>query len=388
MPNAPELSPDIRPDLQLPAGPFPDVSGFVIGGQVRVENPFVLAPMSGVTDSPFRRMVQTAAGGAVGLLVTEFISIEGLTRANMKAAARMAFHEDEKPLSVQIFGADIERMVHAAQIIEESGAQVVDINCGCPAPKVVKRGGGAELLRHCDHLARLVEATAKAVKIPVTVKIRSGWSHDSINAIQVAKAVESAGAQMLAVHGRTRVQLYTGEADWTIVDEVAQTIGIPVVGSGDVCTPEEAVWRYRSTAASGVMIGRAAIMNPWIFGQIADLVAGRPVRVVGNAERVRLLQHFRDMMQGMMPEHAIPGRLKQLLARMTKGFCYGSLLREKAMRARTTEEMFHWIESFFAAEGEEAIEAWALQARASQTATQVALADPEAAMDLGERDAA
>ncbi len=378
MPNAPELSPDVRPDLDLPPGPFPEVKSFTIAGpvspanQVTVNKPFILAPMSGVTDSAFRRMVQTAGHG-VGLLVTEFISIEGLTRANMKSAARMAFHDEERPLSVQIFGAEIERMVHAATIIEQSGAQVVDINCGCPAPKIVKRGGGAELLRQCDHLARLVEATVKAVKIPVTVKIRSGWSADTINAVQIAKSVEAAGAQMLAVHGRTRVQLYTGEADWGIIDEVARSISIPVVGSGDVCTPQEAVWRYRSTAVAGVMIGRAAIMNPWIFGQIDDLVAGRPIRVIGSGERLRLLYHFRDMMSGAMPDHAIPGRLKQLLARMTKGFSYGSLLREKAMRAQTTADMFMWIEGFFAAVDEDRVEQWAETARG--TVTQVAILD-------------
>lgn len=364
MANAPELIPDARCHLDPPDGPFPDVHGFDIGGQVHVARPFILAPMSGVTDSPFRRMVQCASGGGVGLLVTEFISIEGLTRANMKAATRMAYVvAEEHPLSVQIFGAEIDRMVHAARIVEASGAQVLDINCGCPAPKVVRKGGGAELLRQGDHLARLIEATVKAVKIPVTVKIRSGWGADCINAVDIAKKVEAAGAAMLAVHGRTRLQLYTGQADWEIVDEVAKNVGIPVIGSGDVCTPQEAVWRYQTTAVAGVMIGRAAIMNPWIFGQIDDLVCGRPVRVVDNRERLRLLEHFRDMMSGDMPEHAIPGRIKQLLARMTKGFAHGSLLREKAMRAQTTAEMFEWIASFFAAVDEDRLEPWVEHAR-------------------------
>jgi nifR3 family TIM-barrel protein len=364
MPNAPDPTPEIRAAVDLPPGPHPEVKSFRIAGQVQVDKPFILAPMSGVTDSPFRRTVQMASRGGVGLLVTEFISIEGLTRANLKAAARMSFcAEEEQPLSVQIFGADIVRMVEAAKLIEESGAQVVDINCGCPAPKVVKRGGGAELMRHCDHLARIVEAVAEAVRIPVTVKIRSGWSADSINAVPVAQAVERAGARMLAVHGRTRLQLYSGEADWGIIDEVARSVAIPVVGSGDVCTPEEAVWRYRSTAVAGVMIGRAAIMNPWIFGQIDDLVAGRPARPVTSADRVHLLKSFRDLMVGRMPDHAIPGRLKQLLARMTKGFAHGSLLREKAMRARDTAEMFHWIDGFFAAVDADTLEQWALEAR-------------------------
>jgi len=370
MPNAPDPALDLHAERARPAGPQP-VAGFSIGA-VHIEKPFVLAPMSGVTDSPFRRMVQTACEGSVGLLVTEFISIEGLTRANMKSATRMAFADDEQPVSIQVFGAELDRMVHAAQIVEQSGARIFDINCGCPAPKVVRKGGGAELLRQCDQLARLVEATVKAIRIPVTVKIRSGWSADSINAVHVARLVESAGAAMLAVHGRTRQQLYTGQADWGVVDEVARSVAIPVVGSGDVCTPEDALFRLRTTAAKGVMIGRAAIMNPWIFAQIDDLVAGRPVREITGAERLRLLQHFRDMMAECMPDRIIPGRLKQLLARMTKGFSHGSLLREKALRAQSTADMFYWIEGFFAAIDDDTVEQWAETAR-----TTTAVAMPE-----------
>lgn len=340
--------------------------GFAIG-PVRVERPFVLAPMSGVTDSPFRRMVQTASTGGVGLLVTEFISIEGLTRMNMKAATRMSFSAtDEQPLSIQVFGAEIERMALAARMVEDAGAQIFDINCGCPAPKVVRKGGGAELLRQCDQLVRLVEASVAAVKIPVTVKIRSGWGADSINAVEVARRVESAGAAMVAVHGRTRMQLYSGEADWDLIDEVARSVSVPVVGSGDVQTPEEALHRLQSTAVSGVMIGRAAIMNPWIFGQIDDLARGLPARVITSRERLRLLHEFRNLMGTFMPDRVIPGRLKQLLARMTKGFAHGSLLREKALRAQSTDEMFFWIEGFFAAVDAGDVERWAEQARADK----------------------
>jgi len=372
MANAPECSPFDRPAIDLPAGPQPKVVAFDVGGQVHVEKPFILAPMSGVTDSPFRRMVQSASQGAVGLLVTEFISIEGLTRKNMKSAARMAFDaEAEKPLSVQIFGGELERMGNAAKIIEESGAQIVDINCGCPAPKVVRRGGGAELLRQCDLLARLVEGTVKSVRIPVTVKIRTGWSSDTINALQIAKMVEEAGASMLAVHGRTRMQMYTGEADWGLIAEVAKHVSIPVVGSGDVTTPQEAVWRYNSSGVAGVMIGRAAIMNPWIFAQIDDVVAGLPPREIDSRERIRVLREFAAMMAVSMPDHVLPGRLKQVLARMTKGFSYGSLLRERAMRAHTTVEMFDWIEAFFGALDDGSVEQWAERVRSQITAVAV-----------------
>ena len=363
MANAPELDPAPKPQVALAPGRHVAAS-FCIGDRVPVTRPFVLAPMSGVTDSAFRRMVQQASGGAVGLLVTEFISIEGLTRANMKATMRMAFDPvAERPLSVQIFGADADRMAAAARIIEASGAQVVDINCGCPAPKVVRRGGGAELMRHADHLAHLVETTVAATTLPVTVKIRSGWSADSINAVDVARKVEAAGAAMVAVHGRTRLQLYTGDADWAVVQAVAAAVRIPVLGSGDVTTAEEAVWRLETSGAAGVMIGRAAIMNPWIFGQIDDLVAGRPARAITNADRVGALRHFRDMMAERMPDRVIPGRLKQFLARMTKGFAHGTVLRERAMRAQTTAEMFEWIEGFFDAVDRDQLDAWVQTAR-------------------------
>lgn len=360
MSNAPDVVPSHRPEHNLPPGPQSWVRGFTIGGKVAIERPFILAPMSGVTDSPFRRMVQWAGHGSVGLLVTEFISVEGMTRKNVKSLFRMAFDpNEEQPLSVQIFGADIDRMVNAARLVAGAGAATVDINCGCPAPKVVKRGGGAELMRQEDHLARLVESTVKAVDVPVTVKIRSGWNSDSLNAVEIAKKVVDAGTQMVTVHGRTRVQLYTGVADWGVVEAVAAAVNVPVVGSGDVSTAEEALWRLRTPGVAGVMIGRAAIMNPWIFGQIDDLVAGRPVHQPSNADRMALLERFRDLMAEKMPEHAIPGRIKQLLARMTKGFHHGALLRERAMRARTTAEMFAWIGSFFAADDAGELERWA-----------------------------
>ncbi|MSP90279.1 MAG: tRNA dihydrouridine synthase DusB [Myxococcales bacterium] len=363
MANAPELDPDVKSPVALGSGPH-SAPGFDIGGQVRVAHPFVLAPMSGVTDTAFRRMVQSASGGTVGLLVTEFISIEGLTRTNLKAMMRMAFNPiAERPLSVQIFGADADRMASAARIIEAAGAQIVDINCGCPAPKVVRKGGGAELMRQSDHLAHLVESTVAATKLPVTVKIRSGWSADTVNAVDVARKVEAAGAAMVAVHGRTRLQLYTGEADWSVVQAVAAAVRIPVLGSGDVATAEEALWRLQTCGAAGVMIGRAAIMNPWIFGQIDDLVAGRPARAITNQHRLEALRHFRDMMAERMPDRVIPGRLKQFLARMTKGFAHGTVLRERAMRAQTTAEMFEWIEGFFDAVDHDRLDAWVETAR-------------------------
>ena len=259
-------------------------------------------------------------------------------------------------------------MVPSALRLVEEGADIVDINMGCPVQKIVKRGKGAALMRDVPATARLLTSIRNAIPdTPLTIKIRSGWSADSINAVQVAKMCEAAGAQMICVHGRTRLQLYTGEADWGVVADVAANVKVPVVGSGDVTTAEEAIWRMRTPGVAGVMIGRAAIMNPWIFGQIDDLVAGKPQRVVGGAERLRVLRAFTDMAAERIPEHAIPGRLKQVLARMTKGMEFGSLLRERAMRAQTTEAMFAWIEAFFVAADAGELESWAAETRAEST---------------------
>lgn len=365
MSNAPDLLPSTAP-FALGDAPI-QFAPFAIG-PVPIAKPLVLAPMSGVTDTAFRQMVQEASGGAVGLLVTEFVSIEGLTRQNLKSAMRLAFDPArEHPLAIQIFGGETARMVQAAQMAADAGAAIVDINCGCPAPKVVRRGGGAELMRNCDQLEAIVAEVAKAISIPVTVKIRAGWDHSSINAVEVARRCEAAGAQAIAVHGRTRAQMYTGRADWELVAEVARNVKVPVIGSGDIASPEAALGVLARSPIRGVMIGRAAIMNPWIFGQIADVAAGRPARMVTPAERVRILRLYSNLQSERMPESVVPGRLKQVLARMTKGFSHGNLLRERAMRAQTTAEMFEWIEGFFAAIASDDLEAWCQRARAAKS---------------------
>ena len=359
MANKPDL-PIVAPAALAPSGPQDWVSGFDIGASLRVTRPFALAPMSGVTDTAFRRMVQSASGGGVGLFVTEFIAIEGLSRQNLMARTRMAFDpETERPLAVQVFGADVNGMVEAARLVQKSGAQLFDINCGCPAPKVVRRGGGAGLMRDPELLARMIEAVTRSVPIPVTVKIRSGWDEDSVNAVEVARRCEQAGAAMIAIHGRTRKQLYSGAPDWDIIEEVARSVSVPVIGSGDISSASQALSRLANSACAGVMIGRSAINNPWIFGQIQDRIGGRRERQPDNAERLRVLRAFHLWMQGHMPPRAIPGRLKQLLSRLTKGFPSGMLLRARVLREPTAERMFVCIESFFEALEAGRVEDWA-----------------------------
>jgi tRNA-dihydrouridine synthase B len=297
-----------------------------IGG-VSTSTNLMLSPMSGVTDCAFRSLVRACSGDAAGLLVSEFIAAEGLTRGNEKTLGMMRFKESERPFSIQIFGADVDRMVRAAQIVEDTGADIVDVNCGCPAPKVVRRGGGAELMRDPSRLAKVVRGIRRAVNIPVTVKIRSGWDEDSRNAVEIARMVESEGASMLAVHGRTRVQMYRGVADWDLVAMIRDAIDIPVVGSGDVMLPGQAIDRLAAGLCDGVMIGRAAMENPWIFAQIRAVHDGRPVPVPDADECIDALRIFRDGLRETRDDRGFIGRFRGLACRFVKGMRGGAAAR-------------------------------------------------------------
>lgn len=292
-------------------------------GQVRIVPNLILAPMSGVTSAAFRELLLQENPGAVGLSVTEFISIEGLTRGNQQSANMMRRAAGEKPFSIQIFGYDIDRMTESAQMAEASGAEIVDINCGCPVPKVVKRGGGCELMRQPDHLETMLAAVVKAVKVPVTLKIRSGWNERAINAVDVALRAEAVGIQAVTVHGRTREQLYRGEADWEIVEQVANAVKIPVIGSGDIVDAESARRRLRSSAIAGLMVGRAALSNPWVFREIQSGLDGDPIAPAPYVETARILKRYMEklIVQCALDEksdRAAMGRLKQLASQVTR----------------------------------------------------------------------
>jgi nifR3 family TIM-barrel protein len=251
----------------------------------------------------------------------------------------LRFKEAERPVSIQIFGADVDRMVRAARMVEDAGADIVDVNCGCPAPKVVRRGGGAELMRQAPRLREIVACIRAAVRIPVTVKIRAGWDDASRNAIEIAAMVEGEGAAMLAVHGRTRVQLYSGDADWDLVASIRQRLSIPVVGSGDVTAPLIALARLGAGAADGVMIGRGALENPWLFGQIADVAAGRPPREPSREDRVAALRLFRDLLREALPDHTFVGRFRGLACRLVKGMEGGAAVRRALGAVRNVDEI-------------------------------------------------
>src|SRR3954464_6491750 len=229
-------------------------------GPVDLPSPFAIAPMAGMTDTAFRRLVKRHGG--CGLVVTEMVSSEGLIRGIDRTLEYAEYTEEERPIAIQIFGGDPAKMAEAAQIVEGMGADIVDINMGCPVPKIAKHNAGCSLMREPEHAASVVAAMTRAVKIPVTVKMRAGWNDANRNAPTVARMVEDAGARAVTVHGRTAAQSYSGSADWSLVAEVADALSIPVFGSGDCVTPEQVVEKLQA-GVEGVLVGRGVLRNPW-----------------------------------------------------------------------------------------------------------------------------
>ncbi len=338
-------------------------------GRVTLDHPVALAPMAGMTDTAFRRLVKRQGG--CGLVVTEMVSSEGLVRGIDRTLEYAEYTEEERPVSIQIFGGDPAKMAEAARIVEGMGADVVDVNMGCPVPKIAKHNAGCSLMREPAHAASIIRAMVDAVHIPVTVKMRAGWNDQEINAPDLAKRVEDAGASAIAVHGRTAAQSYSGESDWSLIGRVAQGVGIPVFGSGDCVEPEQVTRRLRQDGVSGVLVGRGALRNPWIFSQAAESAAGRlPDEPLLEArgqflldymdllltERVDEASGFRHVAPGQVPETPVPARgrerwvinkLRALGSWYTKGLDNGSHLRVAINSAQSIPELRALIQQFF-----------------------------------------
>ena len=326
-------------------------------GTVDLPSPFAVAPMAGMTDTAFRRLVKRHGG--CGLVVTEMVSAEALTRGIGRTLEYAEYTEEERPISIQIFGGDPARMAAAAQIVEGMGADIVDVNMGCPVPKIAKHNAGCSLMREPAHAARVIAAMAKAVRIPVTVKMRAGWNDGERNAPTLAKMVEDAGAAAIAVHGRTAAQSYSGSADWDLVARIAGDLAIPVFGSGDCLEPEQIIERLAS-GVEGVLVGRGVLRNPWILAQAADLARGLRPRPVTLEDRGRFLLDYVELLMNERvrePEgfgvkthdRWVINKIRALGSWYTKGLDGGSNLRTAINSAQSLTELRELIGTFFMA---------------------------------------
>jgi len=307
----------------------------------------VLAPMAGVTDTVFRRFIRNLGG--CGLIMTEFTSADGVLRAkDQKAKRYLHFYEDEHPISAQLFGSNPQVMADAARMVEDLGFDLVDLNLGCPAKKVVKCNGGSGLLRDLPLIGEIFKSVRKAVSLPFTVKFRAGWNDEEIVCVELAKMAEDCGLAAVALHARTREQGYSGNARWEWISAVKQVVKIPVIGNGDIRTPEDACAMIAQTGCDAVMIGRTAPANPWIFRQIEQYAATGRYDEPAEADRYEMIRtYFRMLIEEGFRD--AEGKMKQFASWFTHGVPGGAALRKQIYEAKSATEILTRVEQFFEA---------------------------------------
>ena len=315
-------------------------------GEIKLAAPLALAPMAGITDLPFRLICRRLG---CGMTVSEMVSAKGLLYKNVKTTEMLRIDDGERPTAIQLFGSVPEELAEAARMVEASGADMIDFNMGCPVPKIVNNGEGSALMKQPQLAHDILEAMVKAVKIPVTVKFRAGWDDSNRNAVEIAKAVEAAGVSAVAVHGRTRQQFYEGKADWGIIAEVKQAVKVPVFGNGDIFTVEDGLRMLAETGVDGLMIGRGADGNPWIFRELAAVLRGeeRPAAPSLQERLAQAAEHL-DMLIDYKGEHISVKEMRRHISAYLKGLPHAAEFRGRFHKVDTREQFMELLAEYAA----------------------------------------
>jgi len=308
-------------------------------------NPFVLAPMAGITDHAFRTFMKKLDASVV---VTELVSANGIEYKSERTLKLMSFDPSQRPIGIQLFGEEPEIIARAAQVAEADGCDFIDLNFGCPVPKVVKKGAGSAMLKDPVAFRKVLAATKKAVKIPVTIKIRTGWDANSRNAIEICNIAANEGMSWVAIHGRTRAQGYAGMADWDFIAEVKNSASLPILGNGDILTPEQAIFRLKQSGCDGVMIGRGCLKNPHIFRDALALWRGQTPQVEGR-DFMALFAELKNEVVAHCDEHITGIQLRKFAAWFSTGYPGAAQFRKNLFQSKNNDEIMSLATEFFSA---------------------------------------